>query len=125
MRVVNYTKKSLHELEIDESHLIDLLKLVEEKKITENVAAKLMEKLIEKPFDVKEHVKKEKLEAVSDTKEIEKYCIEAVKENQQAVEDFKKGEKKALNFIVGQVMRKTKGKATPKEVNEIIKRLIK
>lgn len=125
MRVVNYTKKSLHELEIDESHLIDLLKLVEGKKITDNVAAKIMEKLIEKPFDVKEYVKKEKLEAVSDTKEIEKYCKEAVEENQQAVEDFKKGEKKALNFIVGWVMRKTRGKATPKEVNEIILKMIK
>ncbi|MCH7769726.1 MAG: Asp-tRNA(Asn)/Glu-tRNA(Gln) amidotransferase GatCAB subunit B, partial [Bacteroidetes bacterium] len=125
MRVLNYTKKSLHDLEIDESHLIDLLKLVESKKITDNIASKLMEKLIEKPFDVKEYVKKENLEAVSDKKEIEKYCIEAVKENPQAVEDYKKSEKKALNFIVGQVMRKTRGKATPKEVNEIIKSLIK
>ena len=125
MRVVNYSKKSLHEIEIDESHLIDLLKLVETNKITENVAAKIMEKLVEKPFDVKEYVKKEKLEAVSDAKEIEKYCIEAIKENPQAVEDYKKGEKKALNFIFGKVMQKTRGKATPKEVNEIILKIIK
>ena len=48
-----------------------------------------------------------------------------MEENQQAIEDYKKGEKKALNFIVGSVMKKTRGKATPKEVNEIILRLIK
>ena len=125
MRVLHFNKKELHQLEIDESHLIDLLKLVETKRITDNVAAKIMEKLIEKPFDVKEYVKKEKLEAVSDIKEIEKYCKEAIKENPQAVEDYKKGEKKALNFLMGKVIAKTRGKATPKEVNEIIKKLIR
>jgi len=125
VRVLNYNKKELHEAEIDEKHMIDLLKLVENKKITDNVASKILEKLIEKPFDIKEYVKKEGLEAVSDISELEKYCKESIKENPQAVEDYKKGEKKALNFIIGSVMKKTKGKATPKEVNEIILGLIK
>ena len=69
-------------------------------------------------------MKKENLEAVSDTSELEKFCREAIKENPQAIEDYKKGGAKALNFIVGQVMKKTKGKATPKEVNEILIKLI-
>ena len=125
VRVLNYNKKELHEIELDEKHLIDLLKLVEDKKITDNVAAKLLEKLIEKPFDVKKYVKKDGLEAVSDIEELEKYCEEAIEENPKAVADYKKGEEKAFNFIVGQVMKRTKGKATPKEVNEIILKLIK
>ena len=123
-RVLHYNKKSLHEVEMDEKHMIQLLKLVENKKITDTVAQKLLEKLIEKPFDVDEYVRKENLGAVSDTKQLEKYCKEAIEENPKAVEDYKNGEEKALNFIVGQVMRKTKGKASPKEVNEIIKKLI-
>ena len=125
VRVLNYNKKELHEVEIDEKHMIGLLKLVENKKITDNVAAKLLEKLVEKPFDVKEYVKKEGLEAVSDVSELEKYCKEAIRENSKAVEDYKKGEKRALNFIVGVIMKKTRGKATPKKVNEIILRLIR
>jgi aspartyl-tRNA(Asn)/glutamyl-tRNA(Gln) amidotransferase subunit B len=125
VRVLNYNKKVLSEIEMDEGHMIQLLKLVESKKITETVAQKLLEKLIEKPFDVNEYVKKESLEAVSDSGELEKYCKEAISENPKAVEDYKKGEAKALHFLVGQVMRKTKGKATPKEVNEIILRLVK
>jgi len=124
VRVLNYNKKTIKEIEMDEKHMIQLLKLVESKKITETVAQKLLEKLIEKPFNVDEYVKKESLGAVSDTKELEKYCKAAIAENAQAVEDYKKGEGKALNFLVGQVMRKTKGKATPKEVNEIIKKLV-
>ena len=125
IRVLNYNKKELHEVEINENHMIDLLKLVEQKKITDNVAAKILEKLIEKPFDIKEYVKKEGLEAVSDVSELEKFCREAIKENPKAVEDYKKGETKALNFIVGKIMQKTRGKATPKEVNDILIRLIK
>ena len=124
-RVLNYNKKEIYEIEVNEKHLIELLKLVENEKITDNVAAKILEKLIEKPFDVKEYVKKEELEAVSDASELEKYCKAAIEENPQAVEDYKKGENKALNFIVGKVMAKTRGKATPKELNEIILRLIK
>lgn len=123
-RVLNYNKKTLKEIEIDENHIIELLKLVENKEITETTAQQLMEKLIEKPFDVKEYVKKQGLSAVSDKKLIEKFCKEAVAENKSAVEDYKKGNEKALHFIIGQVMRKTKGKATPKEVNEIVKNLI-
>jgi len=124
-RVLNYNKKKLNETKIDETHLIDLLNLVENEKITDNVAKKLLEKLIENPFDVKEHVKKENLGAVSDIKEIEKYCKEAIDENPKAVEDYKNGEEKSLNYLIGQVMKKTKGKATPKDVNGIILKLLK
>ncbi len=123
-RVLNYNKKELHEVEMDEKHMIQLLKLVENKKVTDNVASTILERLIIKPFNVNEYIKKEGLEAVSDVRELEKYCKEAVSENTKAVEDYKRGNEKALNFVVGAVMKKTKGKASPKEVNEIIKKLV-
>ncbi len=123
-RVLNYSGKALKDIDNIEKHMIDLLKSVEKKTITETTAQRLIEKLIEKPFDILKHIEEEGLNALSDKKEIEKYCKEAISENQKAVEDYKKGEKKALHFVVGQVMKKTKGKATPKEVNEILKKLI-
>ena len=124
-RVLNYSKKKLNQTEIKESHMIDLLKLVEENKITENTAQRIIEKLVEKPFDIKEYVKKEGLETVSDQGELEKACKDAIKKAPKAIEDFKAGNEKALNFIVGLVMKETRGKASPKEVNEILKSLIK
>ncbi|MBS3132841.1 Asp-tRNA(Asn)/Glu-tRNA(Gln) amidotransferase subunit GatB [Candidatus Woesearchaeota archaeon] len=124
LRVLNYNKKGLHELEADERHIIQLLKLVEGRKITDETAKKMLEKLVEKPFDVDKYVKKEKLAAVSDTATLEKYCMQAISENRQAVADYKAGNEKALNFIVGNVMRKSKGKATPQQVNYILKKLI-
>ena len=120
MRVLHYNKKELHEIELDETHLIDLLGLVENKQITDNVAKKILEKLIEKPFDVKEYIQKQNLGKLSDSDEIEKICLETIKENPQAVKDYKSGEAKALNFIVGQVMRKTQGKADAEVVRRVV-----
>jgi len=125
LRVMNFNKISFDKLKIDASHMIALLKLVDAKKITDKVGQELIEKLVVKPFDVEKYVKDNDLGAVSDTGEIEKFCKEAIKESAQAVEQYKSGEEKALNFIVGKVMRATKGKASPKEVNLIIKKLIK
>ena len=88
------------------------------------IAKEILEKLIAKPFDVRAYVNKQGLGSVSDTGMLEKLCKEAMDENPMAVEDYKHGEARALNFIVGKVMAKTKGKATPKDVDDILKRLL-
>ena len=125
LRVLNYNKKEMAELEADEKHVTALLKLVETKKITDEVARKMLEKLVEKPFDVEKHVEENKLAAVSDAQSLEKYSKEAIEENKQAVEDYAAGNEKALNFIMGSVMRKSKGRAEPNQVREMLKKLIK
>ena len=120
MRVVNYANKTLKEIKVDEKNLIALLELIEKKKITDKVGQKLMEMLIEKPFDVKEYVKKEKLEALADISELEEICKQTIQESPKAVEDYKAGKLEALNFIVGRVMQKTRRKADPNVVRKLI-----
>jgi len=124
-RVLNYNKKKFSEVKMNEEHLIDLLKLVESKKISDRTAQKILEILVVEPFDVNDYVKKEGLEMVSDSGAIEKICKEAIEENPKAAEEFKEGNQNSLNYLVGQVMRKSKGKANPQEVNDIIKKLVK
>ena len=109
---------------MEEKHLIQLLKLIEAKKITDTTAQKLLEKLIEKPFDVSKYVEEKSLEAVSDTVQLEEFCREAVEENPKAAEDYKKGESKALNFLMGKIMGKSKGKADPNAVKKILSDMI-
>ncbi|MBI2667730.1 Asp-tRNA(Asn)/Glu-tRNA(Gln) amidotransferase subunit GatB [Candidatus Woesearchaeota archaeon] len=120
LKVLNYNKKNIEELELDESHLIDLLSLVESKQITDTNAKKILEKLIEKPFDVKEYVKKEGLRVIAKRDELDEICNKAINDNKKAIEDYKKGEEKALNFVIGQVMKLTKGQANPDIVRKII-----
>ncbi len=121
LRVLNYSKKQITELEIDERHITELLKLVESGEITESTAQKLFEQLVEQPFDVRKHVEKEGLAALKSETELIKICEEVVKSNKNAVEDYKKGREKALHFLIGQVMKKTKGTASP----EIVARLMR
>ncbi|MFH1641618.1 MAG: Asp-tRNA(Asn)/Glu-tRNA(Gln) amidotransferase subunit GatB [Nanoarchaeota archaeon] len=123
-RVLNYVKKKFSEVSLTEKHLVDLLTLIENKIITDTVAQKILEKLVEKPFDVNSYVKSEKLEIVSDKGELEEICKQAIEEGAAAVLDYKAGSEKALNYVVGLVMKKTKGKASPKEVTDILKELI-
>ncbi len=125
VKVLNYTNKSLQDSGITESHLIDLLGLLSKKIINEATAQKLLEKLALAPFDVKIHVEQENLGSISSDDELEKYCKEAIAENQKAVDDFKAGSEKPLDFVVGSVMKKTKGKAAAQKVKDILKRLIK
>jgi aspartyl-tRNA(Asn)/glutamyl-tRNA(Gln) amidotransferase subunit B len=124
-RVLNYNKKQLHEVELEEKHLKELLKLVEEKKITDQVAGKILEKLIERPFSPKEYVEKESLGKISSTEDLKSLCLEAIGENPKAIEDYKNGEERALDFILGYVMKKTRGKADPVLVKELIKKELK
>jgi len=124
-RVLNFNKKTLANANLDEEQFITLLQILQEEKITNRIGQKLMDKLIESPFDVEDHIKKEGLEIVSDTGELEKICKEIIQKNQKAVQDYIKGEKKSFQFLIGQVMAQTNGKANPKEVNLLMKKLIK
>ena len=70
-------------------------------------------------------VKKEGLTQVNDIGEISNIVREVIKENPQSAADIKAGKTKAASFIVGRVMRLTKGKANPALVNQIIDEIIK
>ena len=87
-------------------------------------AKELLDKLIKKPFDVREFVEKQGLKAFSGKKELEKFCKDAIKENPKAASDYNAGRKEAIHFLVGKVMRKTKGKATPQELIKIMEKLL-
>jgi aspartyl-tRNA(Asn)/glutamyl-tRNA(Gln) amidotransferase subunit B len=62
------------------------------------------------------------LSQVTDTAELEKWCDQAIAGNAPSVEAYKSGKTSALNFLKGQVMKLSKGKANPKTVDEILTR---
>ncbi len=122
LRVLKWNKKRLHEVKIKAEHFAELLKLIEEKKLTETAAKNLLNKFVPKSFPPKESLKQ--LERITDKDEIEKICLGVLNKNQKAVQDFKAGEKKALDFLIGHVMAATKGRADNNLVREILQKLI-
>ena len=127
-RVANYNKKEVEDLLSGkfEERFIEIIELLGTKKITPVIAKDLLNRLADGRLNEspKKYVEKEKLTAVSDLSEIKKFCEEAIKENPKAVDDYKNGEANALNFLMGQVMRKSKGKVSADEVKKIIEKII-
>ena len=71
--------------------------------------------------DSTEIIARQGLSQISDTRQLEETVSQVITANKQAVADFKAGKEQAIKFLVGQVMKGTKGRANPKQVNELLK----
>jgi len=119
--VLNYNKKTLEQVDIKPEHFIELLKLVENKKITELKAKDILRTWGEKSSEVKA----DKFEMISDKGEIEKIVEKVIKDNPKAVADFKAGQQQALNFIIGAVMKATNKRADYQAAKKLIESKLK
>ncbi len=124
LRVLNYNNQTIKDINFGEKELTELITLVDKKIITESTAQKIMEKLVETQFSPKEYVEENNLAQINNDTKIEDFCRQAIKENPKALQDYKNGEAKALQYLIGQVMKLTKGKANPEVVNKMIKGLV-
>jgi aspartyl-tRNA(Asn)/glutamyl-tRNA(Gln) amidotransferase subunit B len=78
--------------------------------------------LLEGEGSAKEIVEKRGLSQISDSAEVEKLVDAAIAAGAKQVEDYRAGKEKALQSLIGQVMKASKGKANPAQVNEILKK---
>jgi aspartyl-tRNA(Asn)/glutamyl-tRNA(Gln) amidotransferase subunit B len=85
-------------------------------------AKSVLEEMFKSGQSAAEIIKKQGVSQISDTGELEKIVAEVIKSNVQPVADFKAGKEEALKFLVGQVMKVSKGRANPQVVNEVLKR---
>ncbi|MDO5301637.1 MAG: Asp-tRNA(Asn)/Glu-tRNA(Gln) amidotransferase subunit GatB [Tissierellia bacterium] len=99
-----------------------LLRAIDEKKISNNAGKKVLRILFEEGGSPAEIIQREGLEQVSDTGAIEKVVVEIVAQNPESVTQWKNGKDRVLGFLVGQVMKATKGKANPQMANELLRR---
>lgn len=124
VRVMNYNEMEFKDIKFTPHHFADILELLSKEKITDNVAKKILEKLIKENFNVKEYVKQENLETSNDENAFEELVKKAVDSNPKVVEEYKSGKEPALNFIVGQVMRASRGTISAEKVKEMIKKMV-
>ncbi len=123
LRHLNYNKKNLDELNIKPEHFVSLLRLIRKGNITEQQGKKILDKFIPESFDPAKEIKGKS--RIEDAGELEGIIEKVIKINDKAVEDYKRGEKKSFNFLMGQVMRETKGRADNKVAGEILREMLK
>jgi len=101
--------------------LCQLLDLIHKDSISSTSAKMVFEEMFNTGKDAASIIAQRGLSQISDAKHIEIEVTTAIALNTQAVADYKAGKASALQFLVGQVMRATKGRANPKVVNELLK----
>jgi len=119
------TAITLADLKFKPEAIVELAGLVENKTISSSAAQQVFAEMFETGKSPAAIVQEKGLAQVSDTGAIEKFCDEAIAANPGPAADFKSGKAAALNFLKGQVMKLSKGKANPALAGEILERKLK
>ncbi|ERN51386.1 Asp-tRNA(Asn)/Glu-tRNA(Gln) amidotransferase subunit GatB [Alkalihalophilus marmarensis] len=122
---LNAEQKELGDVALTPEGLAKMIQLIEKGTISSKIAKKVFKDLIEKGGDPEQIVKDKGLVQISDEGELLKMVTEVLDNNDQSVEDFKNGKERAIGFLVGQIMKASKGKANPQMVNKILLEQIK
>jgi aspartyl-tRNA(Asn)/glutamyl-tRNA(Gln) amidotransferase subunit B len=117
--------ETLANLKFKPEAILELVNLVDAKTISSSGAQQVFAEMFETGKSPAVIVREKGLAQVSDTGAIEKFCDEVIAANPGPVADFKAGKAAALNFLKGQVMKFSKGKANPALAGEILERKLK
>lgn len=111
-----------NEQQASDENLIKLSEMVADNKLSSTAAKEVLAEMIKSGQDPEKIAESKNLLQVSDEAEIAKIVEQVLKENEQATNDVKNGEMKATQFLVGQVMKLSQGKANPALATELIKK---
>lgn len=117
---MNKHLKELHDLAIKPEALAKMINLIEDGTISSKIAKKVFAELVDKGGDPEQIVKDKGLVQISDEGQLTEIISGILDQNEQSIIDYKNGKDRALGFLVGQVMKATKGQANPPMVNKIL-----
>ena len=118
---LNNENIAIDEFKVTPANLGELVDLIKEGVLSSKLAKQVFSEMVKENHSPKALVKELGLEQVSDAGAIEAIVDEVLAENPQSIIDFKAGKDRALGFLVGQIMKKSKGKANPNMVNDMLK----
>ena len=121
---LNSNELEFADIKFTPANLAKLINLVDKGDINLSTAKKVLNEMFESGKDAEVIVEEKGLKQMNDTGEIKVIVEKILNDNPQVVEDLKGGKKKAAGFVVGQVMRQTKGKANPGIVNQLINEIL-
>lgn len=117
---LNKQQRDLADIALTPEGLAKMITLIEDGTISSKMAKKVFAELVENGGDPEQIVKDKGLVQISDEGQLTEIISAILDQNEQSVVDFKNGKDRALGFLVGQVMKQTKGQANPPMVNKIL-----
>ncbi|MDI6604325.1 MAG: Asp-tRNA(Asn)/Glu-tRNA(Gln) amidotransferase subunit GatB [Thermoanaerobacteraceae bacterium] len=121
MRLLKETGEDIEDVPIKPHQMAVLLKLIDNGTITGTIAKTVFEEIFNTGKDPEKIVEEKGLKQMDNEDELREIAVRIIKENPKSVEDFKNGKDKSIGYLVGQVMKETKGKANPQIVNNILR----
>ncbi|MDP4086921.1 MAG: Asp-tRNA(Asn)/Glu-tRNA(Gln) amidotransferase subunit GatB [Bacillota bacterium] len=117
---LNAEQKELKDVALTPKSLAGMIQLIENGTISTKIAKTVFKELIENGGNPEQIVKEKGLVQISDEGALLKIVTEVLDANPQSIEDYKNGKSKAVGFLVGQLMKATKGQANPQMVNKLL-----
>lgn len=117
---LNSKQVELSDTALTPEHLATMIKLIEDETISSKIAKKVFKEIITNDTEPKAWVESKGMVQLSDPAKLQPIIDEVLDNNEQSIEDFKNGKDRAIGFLVGQIMKKTRGMANPKMVNKLL-----
>ena len=117
---LNDNRVELADIKLTPENLAAMIKLIKDGTISSKIAKKVFAETIANGTNPKKYVEDQGMVQLSDTSVLEPMVKEVVDNNPQSVEDFKNGKDRVIGFLVGQIMKQTRGKANPKVINQLL-----
>ena len=117
---LNKNEKEITETTLTKERFLELIKLMEDNTLTSKNLKDILDKVLESTKTIAEIIKEQGIENITDDTEIRNVVKEIINANPDSVNDYKNGHDRAIKFLMGQVMKETKGKVNPKLAMDIL-----
>lgn len=124
LQILDYNEINIKESKITSKGFAKTINMYINDEINDKALTKLLRAQVIENINPNKYVEEKGLKQIRNDDAIQEFAKQAIQENPESVQDYKNGEEKALNYLVGQVMRKSKGKANPQKAKRILKKLL-
>lgn len=117
---LNKTEKNLGDTKLTKERFSDLVEKLSKKEITNKVFKDILVELMETDLTVQKIIESKGIETISDESSLREIVNHIIEENSESVQDYKSGRDRAIKYLMGQIMKETKGSANPSLVNQLL-----
>ena len=117
---LNKTEKNINDTMLTKEKFIDLVKKVSTKEITSKNLKDIIDTIMESDDSIDSIIKNNGIENITDEAKLTDIVLKVIENNEESVSDYKSGKDRAIKYLMGQIMKETRGSANPKMVNDIL-----
>ncbi len=117
---LNKENVTLKQTQLTPKNLTQMIELIDNGTISSKIAKQLFKILVTEGGDARQVVEKNNMAQISDPAILQPIIDDVLSQNQASIDDYKNGKERALGFLVGQIMKQTRGKANPQAINELL-----